>query len=83
MEPNSTHGHEVMRMMLEAVTPYTPAGLEAAIHERFGPNARFHTCSAQGLNARELIAFLDRRGKFLKVEGGLKMETGNICDHGE
>ncbi|MGK3550321.1 DUF2492 family protein, partial [Escherichia coli] len=37
---------------------YTHASLEAAIKARFGEQARFHTCSAEGMTAGELVAFL-------------------------
>ena len=33
---NDIHGHEVMRMMLEAGETYDEASLEKAIHTRFG-----------------------------------------------
>ena len=52
------HGHEVMRMMMESGKVYDEKSLEAAIHEKFGESARFCTCSASGMTARQLIEFL-------------------------
>lgn len=55
---DSIHGHEVLNMMIESGEQYTHASLEAAIKARFGEQARFHTCSAEGMTAGELVAFL-------------------------
>ena len=53
---DSIHGHEVLNMMIESGEQYTHASLEAAIKARFGEQARFHTCSAEGMTAGELVA---------------------------
>ena len=55
---DSIHGHEVLNMMIESGEQYTHASLKAAIKARFGEQARFHTCSAEGMTAGELVAFL-------------------------
>lgn len=60
---DSIHGHEVLNMMIESGEQYTHASLEAAIKARFGEQARFHTCSAEGMTAGELVAFLAAKGK--------------------
>ena len=52
---DSIHGHEVLNMMIESGEQYTHASLEAAIKARFGEQARFHTCSAEGMTAGELV----------------------------
>ncbi len=54
------HGHEVMAMMVESGTGYTRESLRAAIVERFGPDTRFYTCSADRMTPDELITFLRR-----------------------
>jgi probable metal-binding protein len=79
--PESVHGHEVMRMMVEEGGVYTRATLEAAIHARFGQGARFHTCSADEMDATALIAFLESRGKFLPAGAGFRTEASRICNH--
>lgn len=75
------HGHEVMHMMLESQQSFDAASLEAAIHERFGESARFCTCSASGMTARELIEFLAARGKFVPAGEGFSTAAEKICDH--
>ena len=67
----SIHGHEVLQMMIASGETYTVATLEAAIVARFGKEARFHTCSAENLSAAELVAFLQKKGKFIVAEEGL------------
>lgn len=83
MQPPTTdiHGHEVMRMMLDSNQPYDEASLEAAIIDRFGSEARFCTCSASGMTAKQLIAFLAERGKFVPSGEGFSTDAGKICDH--
>ncbi len=82
VQSERVHGHDVMAMMLEAARPFSRDELVAALIERFGPSARFHTCSAQGLTAAQIVEFLDARGKFVQVDGKLTTEPDRICSHG-
>lgn len=69
-------------MMLEAVEGYPSVeALVAAIEERFGADARFHTCSAEGMDARHLVAFLTERGKFVPLDSGFNTSAEKICSH--
>lgn len=77
----SVHGHEVLKMMLEAETPWTAATLAAAIKEKFGEQARYHTCSASGLDAEALVAFLAQKGKFIDDGQGFTTSPDKICQH--
>jgi probable metal-binding protein len=77
----SIHGHEVIGMMVESGTAYTEATLRAAIVGRFGPDARFHTCSADNLSPDGLIEFLAARGKFTPVDGGFVFGASKACGH--
>ena len=78
---NSIHGHDVMHMMLELGGTFTRESLKLAIDERFGEQARFHTCSAQDMDAAALIEFLRQRGKFVEAADGFKTEAERICNH--
>jgi len=78
---DSVHGHDVLEMVLSAPQPLTLEALEAQVGERFGADARFHTCSASGLSFRELIDFLHLRGKLVPASGGLAADRSQICDH--
>jgi len=75
------HGHEVIAMMTASLQPYTRDSLVVAILERFGADARFFTCSAEGMTAVELIDFLDARGKFMPVPGGFAFNPERACQH--
>ena len=77
----SIHGHEVIQMMVESGQTFTVATLRDAIVARFGAEARFHTCSADGLTPEGLIEFLDSRGKLMAVPGGFVFGAGEPCGH--
>lgn len=75
------HGHEVMELMLAQDRAWTRPELVEAIVARFGADARFHTCSAQGMSPDELLDFLGARGKFVESEDGIRTERSRICNH--
>ena len=75
------HGHDVMQMMIESGVTYTRETLKAAIVEKFSADARFHTCSAQGLDADGIIDLLEAKGKFIESDGGFKTDPMKICQH--
>lgn len=77
----SIHGHDVMRMMVEANRPFTEGQLKEAIAVKFGAEARFHTCSASKMTAEDLIGFLRERSKFIVADDTVAMKPENICDH--
>ncbi len=79
----SIHGHEVMQMMIDSSESFTKESLETAIISKFGTDARFHTCSAENLTPRELVDFLESRGKFTDTDEGEGFKTSpeQICDH--
>ena len=63
---SSIHGHEVLQMMIASGESYSVASLEAAIKRQFGEDARFHTCSAQDLDAAQLVTFCSRKVNSLR-----------------
>ena len=75
------HGHDVIDMILESPQAYTRESLTAAIIARFGAETRFHTCSAAGMTAAELVTFLERRGKFMPLDGGFTVDPARVCSH--
>lgn len=78
---NNVHGHEVMQMMMASGRAFKREELRAAIEEKYGADARFFTCSADGMTADELIEFLDVRGKFVDTDGALSTDPDKICNH--
>lgn len=77
----SIHGHEVLNMMIASGESYTKESLVLAIENRFGESARFHTCSAENMTAAELVAFLEKKGKFVPVDAGFTTAESKICRH--
>lgn len=77
----SIHGHDVMHFMLENGGAFSRESLKSAIEARFGAETRFHTCSAQGMSAEQLIDFLAAKGKFITTENGFNTQPDKICSH--
>lgn len=75
------HAHEVMRMMLELDTDFSRESLNRAITERFGANAKFHSCSQAGMGVNAVIDFLESRGKFVTRADGFNTAQDKICNH--
>lgn len=78
---DSIHGHEVMHMIIDSQRAWTREALIAAIQEKFGNDARFHTCSASEMDAEALIDFLEAREKFVPKGDGFTTTTDHVCDH--
>ncbi len=72
------HAHEILRMM--EGNSYTTESLQNAIIEKFGEDASFHTCSAEGLDASGIIKFLVEKGKFKPTTDGFTMDITKVCD---
>lgn len=77
----SVHGHEVMHLMLELGGEFTRESLKQAIISRFGAQTRFHTCSAEDMDAEQLIDFLQAKGKFVESAQGFNTREEHICQH--
>ena len=75
------HAHEVMHMMLELNTGFSRDSLYRAIIDRFGEDAKFHSCSEAGMDADKVIDFLESRGKFVARADGFTTAQDKICNH--
>ncbi|HCH51730.1 MAG TPA: DUF2492 domain-containing protein [Proteus sp.] len=78
---SSIHGHEVLHFILSSETAFTKESLIEAIHQQFGNDSLFHTCSAENMTASQLVDFLERKGKFIPAEGGFTTSESKICRH--
>ncbi|MEK6249274.1 MAG: YecH family protein [Planctomycetales bacterium] len=76
-----THAHEVMHMMLELDRDFSRESLSQAIIERFGVDARFHSCSQAGMDVHAVVDFLESRGKFVARTDGFNTAQDKICNH--
>ncbi len=70
-----------MEMMLLMGQSFTRDTLHRAIVDKFGPEARFYTCSAENMTADQLIDFLKSRGKFVEKGDGFNTSAEKICNH--
>lgn len=77
-----THGHEVLDMM-QGNSYSSPEDLIEAIINKFGPDERFYTCSAENMTAAELVQFLTERGKFMPAAdgGNFTADPSKRCHH--
>ncbi|WP_281213873.1 YecH family metal-binding protein [Shewanella insulae] len=78
---DSIHGHQVMELMLSLGRAVSKGELTELMHQAFGEQARYHTCSASEMDAQELIAFLERKGKFTESAEGIATAADRICNH--
>ena len=74
------HAHEVLHMM--EGNEYTEASLKEAIIRKFGKDQRFYTCSAENMDADQLIEFLKHKGKFKPVGQHFTVDVTKVCNHG-
>lgn len=73
------HGHEVLRLLLEAAPPLSREALEAESLRIWGPDAVFYTCSGSGMSLPELVEMLLRKGKIMETASGLEVDLGRVC----
>lgn len=79
--PTQIHGHDVIDFMIAAKMPFARATLLEAMQVKFGPEARYHTCSAENMTADQLIDFLAQRGKFKGSAAAFTVDTDRVCRH--
>ena len=70
-----------MEMMLASGKTYTKETLVAEIVDKFGADARFHTCSAENMTAGQLVEFLNVRGKLVQQDEGFQTSRDVMCQH--
>jgi len=75
----SYHGHEVMQLMVTSGETHTEETYTAALAAKFGKDATFFSCSADGMSPKDLLTFFRDRGKVVDVEGGFRF---GACGHG-
>ena len=76
----SIHGHHVLNLVREHNQPVTREELLSAISNHFGPDSRFHTCSADSLTTEQLLDLFLSKGK-LSLEENLVHFVGCRCKH--
>lgn len=75
------HGHDVIEMMEAANIDYSRESLIAAIGVKFGADARFYTCSANGMDAGAIVDFLAAKGKFIGTPEAFRFDPARRCNH--
>jgi probable metal-binding protein len=80
IESDTVHGHEIIHLIHHSSPALTRIGLETEVRARFGPEARFHTCSAGAMTLDQLLQFLMSRGKVVEQDGRLHAVMANVCE---
>lgn len=76
----SIHAHKILNMMTGH--SYTETTLVQTINDQFGIDAQFHTCSAQNMNAQQIVQFLKQKGKFMPSSAQqFTVDQSKTCDH--
>ncbi|MGI9275494.1 MAG: YecH family metal-binding protein [Endozoicomonas sp.] len=76
----SIHGHNVLKLIREQDQAGGRDDILGAINLHFGPEARFHTCSANDLPASELVELFLNKGKLVEEESAIRF-VGCQCQH--
>ena len=74
----SIHGRNILNLVQEHGEPVSREELLTAIGNHFGGAARFHTCSAQDMNAVQLLDMFLEKGK-LVLDGEMILFRGCNC----
>ncbi len=81
IQNKESHVHDVLEMMEADNGTYSRETLCAAINEKFGEATRLRSCSASGMDANDVIDFLDSRGKFTGTAEAFSFDTAQRCSH--
>ncbi|WP_260261996.1 YecH family metal-binding protein [Vibrio intestinalis] len=74
------HAHNVLNMLAD--NPMNEQEIRAAVTREFGEDAKFHTCSKQGMDIETLLSFLIQRQKVVQVEGDKwVLNAARMCSH--
>ena len=77
----NVHAHEVLHLIVGAETSWTVESLRSEVETRFGPDARFESCSARDMDFDQLLQFLLQRRKIAVIDGAVTADPAKICSH--
>lgn len=81
MQASQIHGHEVINLVCSHPEGISTASLTETVAQHFGQDARFYTCSAEGMTLGELLSFLADRNK-IELRGDHVFPGGSkTCNH--
>ncbi len=75
------HAHNVLELIHLHSGKYTEADIIDVINEHFGADARFYACSADNMDALQLMEFFHRKAKVKLADGKLQLNLDNVCNH--
>ena len=76
----SIHGHKVLNLIKSQSQPLSLDQQIESLTDHFGSNSQYHTCSAQGLSAEQLLTLFIEKGKLANNNGQI-IFVGCQCGH--
>jgi len=81
MTAEKIHGHEILDLVAAHPEGLSMENLAHLANEKFGPDVRFFTCSTEGMDLPDLLAFLLERDKIRQRDGLLFSGASPACNH--
>jgi probable metal-binding protein len=76
------HVHDIMDQLALEQKPLELSQLVSLINNKFGEEARYNSCSVEGMNAKFAIEFLIMRKKLTEPEPGKYLASAHAhCNH--
>jgi probable metal-binding protein len=79
----TVHGHEILERLVSAGGNLALSALRDAATRDYGEDAKYFTCSAQGMSFDELLEFLSQRNKIAVAGDRVTVFVENICKDGD
>ncbi|GEM_PF-1964613 len=83
MQDASTHGHALLNYIIDHGGQVEFERLRDWARSAHGEQARYHTCSVEGLALDEILQFLAERQKIALHGTMVSVNAQNICGHEE
>lgn len=79
--PTVIHAHDLLDLLIKAAAPVPRETLRSLVHERFGEEVLFASCSENNYSFDEILQFLASRDKIIISDNGIVADIEKICDH--
>ncbi|MFA0087268.1 hypothetical protein BCU70_18315 [Vibrio sp. 10N.286.49.C2] len=73
------HAHKVLNLLRDKAM--TRDDLVTAVHDQFGKNAEFRTCSREGFDLETLLSFFIEKQKIIEQQGLWQLNVERVCSH--
>lgn len=81
MQTGSTHGHALLNYIIDNGGQVNLDTLRQWAQSTHGNDARYHTCSVEGLSLDGILQFFQERNKVAVIGTAVSVNVQNICKH--